>query len=204
MNPSDELENPRARLASMPSGKVVASQDAHGIAGDLAQCWDELTGSNDGGMAGDKLFDRKGPRTDDLQWNPPVLKFQIERHGGRVLGSTRGELQTWEISVIQATARIVATSHRQLEPMAARLDVNSLATETAAMIVEGRESPWLKWSSPTRVRIVSGEVVPATNRQTTTGRRKRFGAALEDLLRPQGWRRIRSGSHLVFERTTEG
>jgi hypothetical protein len=33
---------------------------------------------------------------------------------------------------------------------------------------------------------------------------KRFGAALEQLLGPQGWRRIRSGSHLAFERSTEG
>jgi hypothetical protein len=203
LNPSDKLENLRAGLASMPSGKLPA-QDEHRITSDLAQCWDELAGSNDGGMTGSKFFDRKGPRTEGLQWNPPVLKFQIERHGGRVLSSTRGELQTWEINAIKAMARIVATSHRQLEPMAARLDVNPLASETAKMIVDGRESPWLKWMTPTRVRVVSGEVIPATNKQTTAGRRKRFGAALEQLLGPQGWRRNRSGSQLVFERTTEG
>ena len=179
MNPSDKLENLRAGLASMSSGKL-SGQDAHRIAGDLAQCWDELAGSNDGGMAGSKFFDRKGPRTEDLQWNPPVLHFQIERHGARVLGSTRGELQTWEIDVIQATATIVATTHRQLEPMDARLDVNPLASKTAEMIVDGCKSPWLKWPSPTRVRIVIGEIIPATYKRTTAGRRDRFRVALEE------------------------
>lgn len=80
-------------------------------------------------MAGSKFFNRKGPLTEDLQWNPPVLNFRIERHGARARGSTRAELQTWEIDVIQATAKIVATGHRQLEPMDARLDVNPRASK---------------------------------------------------------------------------
>ena len=143
-------------------------------------------------------------RTENLRWDPPILKFPIERHGGRMLGSTRAELQTWDIDVIHGTARIVATGHRQLEQMEARLDVKPLASETAAMIVDGRESPWLKWASPTRVRIIIAEVIPATNKQITAGRRKRFVAALDPLLGPQGWRRTKAGSHLVFERTTEG
>ena len=72
-----------------------------------------------------------------------------------MLGSTRAELQTWEIDVIHGTARIAATGHRQLEQMDARLDVKPLAGETAAMIVDGRESPWLKWASPNSVSVLS-------------------------------------------------
>jgi hypothetical protein len=84
--------------------------------------------------------------------------------------------------------------------MDARLDVKSLAAETAKMILEGREVPQLKWTKPTRVRVLTGEIIPATVRRTTSGRRRRFALALETLLSPAGWQRIDAGSHLIFER----
>jgi hypothetical protein len=36
---------------------------------------------------------------EDLEWNPPMLSFIIERHGAMVLGSTRAENQRWEIDM---------------------------------------------------------------------------------------------------------
>ena len=53
----------------------------------LSEVWDDLGGS-DCGMAGHKLIGRM----EHVEWNPPVLTFTIERHGGTVLGSTRAEL----------------------------------------------------------------------------------------------------------------
>jgi len=39
-------------------------------------------------------------------------------------------------------------------------------------------------------------VIPAANKQTTTGRRRRFVAAIEPLLAQCGWCRRAAGSHL--------
>jgi len=152
-------------------------------------------------MEARKLTDRRGEvRAEDLCWDPPILKFSIERHGGLVLGSTRAELQTWAIDVTTGRAEIVALGRRQLKPMDARLDVKALARETAAMVVNGYESSRLKWTNPNRVRILISEVIPTTNQQTTTGRRRRFVDALEQVLGSKGWQRIPVGTLLVFER----
>jgi hypothetical protein len=84
--------------------------------------------------------------------------------------------------------------------MDARLDVKRLADETAAMVVSGCESPRLRWVNPNRVRILISDVIPTTNKQTTTSRRKRFVAALEPMLDSQGWQRVQVNNLLVFER----
>jgi hypothetical protein len=51
----------------------------------LAACWDELTG-DDGGMEAYKLLNRM----EDVAWNPPLLTFVIERHGGTARGQNSG------------------------------------------------------------------------------------------------------------------
>lgn len=57
-------------------------------------------------------------RMEQVRWEPPVLSFIVERHGETVNGSTRAELQHWEVAVENRTARIVKTGQRQLKPMA--------------------------------------------------------------------------------------
>jgi hypothetical protein len=47
-------------------------------------------------------------------------------------------------------------------------------------------------------RVLTAEVIPATNKQTATSRRKRFAHELERILAPYGWRREWRGSHLIF------
>jgi hypothetical protein len=191
----DEIELLRARLVSVPPGQLIgkAATDVEAL---LAQSWDDIDGSDDGGMRGYKLVGR----TEDLHWIPPVLSFRIERHGGFVLGSTRAELQTWAVDLTRNAAEIVGTGRRQLVAMDARLNVTPLAAETAAMILQGCDATRLKWPNPSRVRVLVSEIIPTTNKQTTEGRRQRFAAALEQHLAPNGWRRVRAGTHLVFER----
>lgn len=41
------------------------------------------------------------------------------------------------------------------------------------------------------VNLKMGEIVPATNRQTTAARRKRLRAHLNSLLAPYGWKELR-------------
>jgi hypothetical protein len=137
-------------------------------------------------------------RTEDLEWKPPVLTFNIERHGGFVNGSTRAEVQKWEVDLDQETASLMGIGRRQIIPMAPRLDVKAVAAEIATIINEQREDGRVKRLAANRVRILTGEVIPATNQRTTASRRKRFAQELERLLLPLGWQRTNRNS-LIFE-----
>jgi hypothetical protein len=61
----------------------------------LAAACDEIHGSDEAGMKAYKLNDR----TERMEWTPPVLTFDIERHGAAALGSTLAEIQAWAIVV---------------------------------------------------------------------------------------------------------
>lgn len=74
----------------------------------LAVCWEELDGGSDEGMSGDKLHGRM----EGVAWQPPILKFRIERHGGTALGSTRADVHDWTVDVNQRSASLSVTGHR--------------------------------------------------------------------------------------------
>ena len=147
-------------------------------------------------MIASKLRDR----TEEMRWEPPTLSFNIERHGAFVMSSSRAEVQEWRIDLDRETAKLAAIRRLQKLPMEKRLDVKALAAETATLISASREDQRLKWTGAGCVRVLTGIVIPANNNQTTTSRRKRFTTELERVLLPSGWRRKKSGTHLVFER----
>lgn len=119
-------------LAAVPTGSVP---DDIGLDHSLATCWDGFRGSGEGGMKDDKLLGRM----ENVQWQSPILKFTIERHGGTVNGSTRAELQHWEINLDNRTACIVKEGHRQLQTMALRVSVKDIAEEIVALILSGKD-----------------------------------------------------------------
>src|SRR5581483_8214593 len=69
----------------------------------LAACWNQFDGSQEGGVQGRKVIGRM----EDVYWDPPILSFTVERHGGTVLGSTRAELQHWQVDLEKKTAHLV-------------------------------------------------------------------------------------------------
>jgi hypothetical protein len=113
-------------------------------------------------------------RAEGFEWRPPVLAFDIERHGGTVLGSTRAELQHWEADVETGTARFVREGRRQLYPIQQAFDTARPADELAEAIRERRADPRLTWSKNGRVRVRTSTVLPEACKQTTEGRRKRL------------------------------
>jgi hypothetical protein len=195
----DTLAQIQHYLATMKPGEV-SDNDVCNVEALLSGCWDQLQGSNGGGMAAYKL---RG-RTEEMQWNPPTLSFNIERHGAMVNGSSRAEVQQWCIDLDRKIAELAALRRRQKLPMDKRLDVKPLAAGIAALINAGREDQRLKWYGADCVRVATSKVIPTTNTQTTSSRRKRFAGELESVLVPSGWRRKSSGTHLVFERLTAG
>jgi hypothetical protein len=189
------LNDLRLFLNQLPSGAIENISAVERI---LASCWHELT-QYDGGMEGYKL---KG-RMETVTWNAPLLRFAIERHGGTVMGSVYAEMQNWTVNTETAEASVERGRRRQVEAKEKPLKVGPIADELVRMIADHQNDPRLKWNSDSRVKVVIADVIPATNQQTTAGRRKRFWTALEQKLRPNGWTRVSSRSQF-FQRISEG
>ncbi len=82
----DELEQLRTFLAGVPAGGYEGNEQLEGL---LARAWHLLQGGGDEDMAGYKIIDRP----EGLRWEPPHLRFEIERHGAMVAGgSSRAEI----------------------------------------------------------------------------------------------------------------
>jgi hypothetical protein len=125
------LDRLRAHLATTQPGELADTSD---LERPLAASWDEFTGDH-GGMEGYKLLGR----IENVTWQPPKVAFTVERHGGTVMGSTRAELQHWEVNVELKTAVIVKCGHRQLKPMAERVYIKPLVESILAAIAAEAE-----------------------------------------------------------------
>ena len=191
---SQKLVQLRNYLARMNTGPITEVSKIESL---LAACWDDLGISRDGGMEGYKLYDRM----EDVNWNPPLLAFQIEQHGGTVQGSSRAELQQWTIDVVTGIASFAESGFRQTRPMAARVDVNPIAEGIAALIVKGQEDERLKWFEDGRVRVEIGKVISewTAAKRTIQGRRRHFREELEELLSRHGWVPTRGANTYVHE-----
>lgn len=184
-------------LATLSPGKI-AKDDIPKVLTTLIACWSSIQGGEV-----EKTIDFKIGRAEDLAWNPPVLAFVMERHGGTVNGSSRADLHFWEVDTIKLQARIVRQSYRQLTPRARTMNVAAKAQEVTDLIIHGKEDPRITWLDQGRqVQINIGTVIPETSQQTTQGRRKRFRAALESLLTAEDWKRQEtSNNRLVYYRS---
>lgn len=155
-----------------------------GLDSALAACWNRLNGHNDGGMRDYKLLGRM----ENIEWQPMILTFTIERHGGTMQGSTRAELQHWEVNLTKYTARIVKEGHRQLTPMASRMSIKSLAAEITGLIVNGEDDERISWQDDGTVKIVLSKCVSSEGfKRTVEGRRKRLVEYVGEQLVEHGW-----------------
>lgn len=177
-------------LMSQPPGSDLDREQIEFL---LAQTWPSLRGSRAGGMQPHKI---RG-RTEALCWNPPLLTFEIERHGGTVNGSTRAEMQQWCVDVAAHTAEIISTRRRQLHAMAKRVNAKQPAAIIAEAILKSQESASLKRYPDGRVKVLISALFPHGTdfKQTVAGRRKRFRAALEALIQPHGWSEVSTNTY---------
>jgi len=197
----DDLQGPldllRAHLSGLPSGTV---QDISKLEKLLVHVWDMLPGSSAQGMRSSKL----SGRLENPAWQRPCVTFQIARHGGTVMGSTRAELQTWRVDIENLNVKCVSTGQRQLYPMAKSFkekDAAQLAKEIGKKISNGQRDSCLKWSRANRVQVIIGETVPSGGgKETEAARRKRFAPHLRREMEKLGWRELPSPPYYVFER----
>ena len=182
-------------LSTLPPGAIHGSTVIEKL---LAHEWSGLTGSASGGMQADKLIGR----AEQINWQPPYLTFSIERHGATVNGSTRAELQDWQIDISSWTVQIISTRRRQLRPIAKRIHVREDAARVADEILNNRPSPSLKRYPDGRVKVLISTIIPDDGfKQTVAGRRRRFRESLEDLLSDQGW--IPAGTNTYVQKPSD-
>lgn len=168
-------------LAAVGEGRLKGSQ----VDRLLASCWEQLDGAYEGGMQGIKLLGRM----EAVRWQAPILSFRIERHGGTVNGSTRGELQHWEIDLDHKTARIVRCGQRQLKPMAKRMSIQAIADEVICLVLAGTDDPRIRKCEDRTIQLVASVAFPTGSgfKRTVEGRRKRLVECVAAGLKPHGW-----------------
>jgi hypothetical protein len=172
-------------LTGLPPGDVSDTKALEAI---LARCWHCLTGGEIGGMAGDTLVGRM----EQVSWQPPVLSFVIERHGAPALGSTRAELQYWEVDLEKQIAMLTGTCLRQTRPpqrSIRRAQMESLAEQIASLLEDRMDDDRVKWNADGTVHVLVSRVFPRHSavKATLEGRRHRFAEILETVLATRGW-----------------
>jgi len=184
---SDPTEALRRHCTALPPGPVA---DVPALERLLAAAWDALAG-DDGGMEAHKLLNRM----EAVAWDSPVLSFVIERHGGTVMGSTRAELQHWQVDVEKKTATLVKSGHRQLKSMASRLSVKQMAEEIVVSILNDEDDDWLMRLNDGTVKILVSKIFPTGSgfKRTVGGRRKRLLQYVGAKLAENGWLEVGTG-----------
>jgi hypothetical protein len=180
-------------LEKQPPGPIKANDVAHLV----ADAWDELDVSDDTSMQANKLW-----RMEEVEWKSPFLCFDIERHGATVKGSSRATVYTWSIDIGDGTASIVRQRRRQLYDMDTRIDIKSIA-KSLLEAFEGKEDERLKWKKDGSVQLNIAVIIPETNKQTTSARRRRLRRALDKLLSPHGWKAERANTYALRHNTAD-
>jgi hypothetical protein len=166
----------------------------------LARAWPDLLGGEDTSMDSRKL-----DRIEEPKWTPPILSFRIERHGAMVGGgSSRAEVQSWEVDLDASTASVVHSTWRQVRPVSPRFDAQGLADELVALVDGGAEDSRLEWSEDrSTVRIALNKIEPLSQgfKDTLAGRRRRFAPALDSAMAQAGWHRSGNRTYVYSRRS---
>ena len=148
--------------------------------GELIVLWveTELHGDDEGMTVNKLLVDR----VENLRREDDLVRFEIERHGGTVRGSSRAHVQHWVIDVLRRERWIEMTTFRQLSERAKAVSVEQFV----APIIEGIESadPRVVFSLANGgVRVNIEAFIPNVGyRETIQGRRRRLRLRLNQVL----------------------
>ncbi|MFY9987545.1 MAG: hypothetical protein WAK31_22500 [Chthoniobacterales bacterium] len=98
----------RVALNSRPAGEICNNEKEQ-IKMLLSEAWELFDGHDQGATDAYKLY-----RAEKLQWQSPTLSFLLERHGRTNMGSTRADLQYWEVDLDTRQASIVKVGWRRV------------------------------------------------------------------------------------------
>lgn len=176
-------------LASVPAGEIADNDPvSQVIISALILAWEHLKGSSD-----EKTHAYKLNRAEKMQWEPPMLKFIIERHGRIAYGSSRADLHHWVVDIEKASAYIEDVGWRNVSPPTPRFtakEAEKLVEEIADKILAGEQTDELLWKNGDNlvvIRLIDIPVLNAATQQTNQRRRATFRVALENYMASVGW-----------------
>jgi len=176
------IDQLREFVEGLQEGEITDPRTNTEVRGFLYECWKSLHGSNVQNTTPEKVC-----RLESLNWNPPILSFILERHGGTVNGSTRGELHHWEVDLKNGCAHISKIGHRQLAPKAPCWSAKSAAEEVSKKIIALEDDPRLVWNNErTEVWIPLRTFIHGKFQRTIFSRRHRFLEHLRKFLMTAG------------------
>lgn len=186
-------------LSRTAKSGAIDLNDCPSILHELQLLWPAIKGSLATSMSAHKLR-----RIEDVRWTPPILSFTLERHGAAANGSTRAELQRWEVNLDTLTAEARQIGRRQIAQTAPRIKLDPIVEEVFDLISSGADDDGLKWyDNKSRVRIVIGNFIPNDGFQMTiSSRRRRFLEKLTPLLASNGWMPVTGSTRWFFSKAT--
>lgn len=178
-------------LASMPNGPIT---DTVELENHLMRCWYKFYGSRAKRMHRHKLQNRM----EDVQWNPPILTFIVERHDKLNVGSTRAERQEWQLHLKLKTAWCETVGYRQVKPRQPFLKVRPIAENIFQLIMDHREDKRLKWHDDGSVDVYVDWDVPYSSgfKETVRARQVRLLKEMDKLMSETGWKPLGKGKYM--------
>ena len=114
------MRDSSTEAARYSCGPNLERAGVDGVCGLLREAWPDLKGSDQEGMAPYKLTE---DRIEQPAWEPPVLTFVIERHGGTAQGPCGPICRHGSLDLVPVQRKPAHQGRRQLRPMSPRLDV---------------------------------------------------------------------------------
>jgi hypothetical protein len=164
-------------------GPVPASRQ-QAVLARLAVVWDSLHGADQTHMTAHKLT-----RAEHLQWQPPVLRFSIERHPAGPGQSDTVPMQGWAVDLEAGTAVLTGTTYQQSVLAAHRWEARPVVAELAAKLRYGAADPRLRWTDerdtcfPVLANILPPSALGAVRQAMT----RRFLDAWRSMMLALGW-----------------
>ncbi len=191
------MQELRNYLASLPTGPIAAPSHLKRL---LASCWNDFEGSHQENMKAEKLGNRQ---MEEVEWEPPILSFTIERYRVTLLGSAQTERHRWEVNVGTKEAICYNPGFRRIQPRQPAHNADPIVKEVVRLIRNHQETEWLKWNKDGSVRVVIGKVFPVfTNlNKHLIWQRDRFRAKVDERLTTAGWIKI-ANNHYAPTKST--
>lgn len=186
-----------AALSGLQPGPVDGS-DRHRILAALADAWPHLPGSGEGKMTADKL-----DRAEQMSWEPSVLSFRIERHGGTVAGSVYAELVDWKVDTKAWVAVAAEGPRRLVRARQKALDIEPMVIAILDAIDEGASSPLVHREASVVIVKLAG-MFKGDVKKTRESRNQRLKKAMFELARERGWAASQSRMIFRLERQSDG
>ncbi len=185
------MQELRNYLASLPTGPIAAPSHLKRL---LASCWNDFEGSHQENMKADKLGNRQ---MEEVEWEPPILSFTIERYRVTLLGSAQTERHRWEVNVGTKEAICYNPGFRRIQPRQPPRNVAPIVKEVVRLIRSHQETEWLKWNKDGSVRVVIGKVFPVfpNLNKHLIWQRERFRTKVEESLTTAGWMKIKTNHY---------